>query len=58
MYLGSGIDLMGGYAFSACRSLISKCVESDELGKIFALVSSVESLVPIIIQQVEYKIKC
>jgi len=51
LYVASGVDLMGGYSMSACRSLISQCVTSHELGKIFALVSSVESLVPIAIEQ-------
>ena len=46
-YLGSAINFMGGYAFSASRSIVSKCVEKDELGKVFALLSSLESLVPI-----------
>merc|ERR1719402_1077366 len=52
LYLAGGIDMMGSYSISACKSLISKCVEPDELGKIFALVSSVESVVPIAIEQV------
>jgi hypothetical protein len=38
---------MGGYAFSATRSSISKCVDLDELGKVFAILASLESLVPI-----------
>jgi hypothetical protein len=38
---------MGGYAFSATRSSISKCVDRDELGKVFAILASLESLVPI-----------
>ena len=46
-YFGSAINIMGGYSFSASRSIVSKCVERDELGKVFALLSSLESLVPI-----------
>ena len=46
-YFGSAINIMGGYSFSAARSIVSKCVEPDELGKVFALLSSLESLVPI-----------
>ena len=46
-YLGSAINVLGGYSFSASRSIISKCVENDELGKVFALLSSMESVVPI-----------
>ena len=46
-YVGSSINPMGYYCFSACRSIASKCVESHELGKVFALLSAAESLVPI-----------
>ena len=51
-YFGSAINIMGGYGFSACRSIVSKCVEDYELGKVFALLSSIESLVPIGMSQV------
>merc|ERR1719239_1070898 len=51
LYVASAVDLMGGYAFSAARSAVSKCVEMDELGKVFALLYSVESLVPIMMTQ-------
>ena len=34
LYVASAVDLMGGYAFSAARSAVSKCVEMDELGKV------------------------
>ena len=44
--------MMGGYSFAACRSLISKCVEPDELGKVFALTGTVEALLPIAVAQV------
>lgn len=46
-YFGSAINVMGGYCFAACRSIVSKCVESHELGKVFALLAALESLVPI-----------
>jgi hypothetical protein len=52
LYLSSGVDIMGGYAFSATRSSISKCVDQDELGKVFAILASMESLVPIGMSQV------
>ena len=52
MYLGSGVDLLGRYAFSAARSATSKCVEMHELGKVFALLYSIESLVPMAMTQV------
>jgi len=47
LYLASAVDLMGGYSFAASRSIISKCVERHELGKVFAILASLESLVPI-----------
>jgi len=46
-YVATVISTMGGYSFSASRSIISQCVESHEIGKIFALLSSLESLVPL-----------
>lgn len=52
MYLGSAVDLMGSYAFSAARSATSKCVELHELGKVFALLYSIESLIPIFMTQI------
>eukprot|EP00090_Calanus_glacialis_P009730 TRINITY_DN18129_c0_g1_i1.p1 TRINITY_DN18129_c0_g1~~TRINITY_DN18129_c0_g1_i1.p1 ORF type:complete len:508 (-),score=86.66 TRINITY_DN18129_c0_g1_i1:102-1625(-) len=52
MYLGSGVDLLGRYSFSAARSATSKCVEMHELGKVFALLYSIESLVPMAMTQI------
>ena len=52
MYLGSGVDLLGSYAFSAARSATSKCVEMHELGKVFALLYSIESLIPMAMTQI------
>ena len=46
-YFGTIIAVMGTYSFSATKSIISKCVEGNELGKVFALLSSLECLVPI-----------
>ena len=44
LYLGCAFDMLGGYTFSSTRSIISQCVERDELGKVFAILAS---LVPI-----------
>ena len=52
LYLGSAVDLMGRYSFSAARSQTSKCVEMHELGKVFALLYSIESLVPMAMTQI------
>ena len=46
-YLASAIDFMGTYSFSAFIAIVSKCVDDDELGKVFALIASLEALVPI-----------
>ena len=51
-YFGTAIMIMGGYSFSVARSIVSNCVEPDELGKVFALLSSMESLLPIGMSQV------
>ena len=51
-YLGTTVAVMGGYTFSATRSIISQCVASDELGKVFALMSSLECMIPIYMSQV------
>ena len=53
MYLGSSIDLMASYSFSAIRSLATKCVEGDEVGKMLALIYSVESIIPMFMTQVQ-----
>jgi len=52
LYVGSAVDMMGGYSFSAARSAVTKCVELDELGKVFALLYSIESIVPMAMSQV------
>ena len=46
-YLGSSVSGLAGFSFAASRSIVSMCVEPDELGKVFALLSSMESIVPI-----------
>ena len=48
MYTSASVfGIMQSYTFAAARSIISKCVEENELGKVFALISSSEALVPI-----------
>ena len=47
MYFASGITLLGGIESTPLKSILSKCVETDEYGKIFTLAavsSSVASL--------------
>lgn len=48
MYFGPVAEIIGGTAFIAMRSLASKLVTSEELGKINSLFGIVESLAPLI----------
>ena len=57
MYLGSSVDLLASYSFSAIRSSCTKCVEIDEVGKVLALLYSVESIIPIFMTQVMRRLK-
>ncbi|XP_059080926.1 proton-coupled folate transporter-like isoform X1 [Tigriopus californicus] len=51
-YLGALIDLMDFYPLAVTRALISSCAPKHELGKVLALNSSLEGLVPLIISQI------
>lgn len=44
MYLASGIGFVGGLNDSMCRSLISEMVDKNEIAKIFAITTALESL--------------
>ena len=46
-YLGSFIDCVGFYAFNIRQSMVSCLVNQDELGKVMAFTSAVDSLFPI-----------
>ena len=46
-YLGSFIDALGFYAFNIRQSMVSCLVEPDELGKILAFTSAIDSVLPI-----------
>lgn len=48
LYLGPIADIVGGTTFIAMRSLASKIVSSDELGKINSIFGIVESIAPLI----------
>jgi len=52
LYTAAAVGFVAAYSVSTCRSIMSKCVENDELGKVFALLSSLESIVPIVMSQV------
>ena len=47
-YLAALVDLLQSCFSPAIRAIMSKCVTPEEIGKIFAILSSAESLVPII----------
>ena len=51
LYLSSFVDFMGHYGFTLSKALATNCVEVSELGKAFALLQSLESLVPIAMSQ-------
>ena len=47
-YLSTIVDFGTSIVAPPVRAQISQCVEPHELGKIFAMLASVESLIPII----------
>ena len=58
MYYGTALSVMGGMLSTPLRSMLSKCVESHEYGKIFTLSSvssSLASLLSSVIIQEMYK---
>ena len=46
-YLASFIDCLGFYAFNIRQSMVSSLVDRDELGKVMAFTSAVDSVFPI-----------
>ena len=52
LYQGTLIDTLGMYVLSLSRGLISVCVPIEDLGKIFAVMSTLDGLNPIIMSQV------
>lgn len=48
MFVGPVVEIMGGATFIAMRSIASKCVSKDELGKMNSLYSVIESISPLI----------
>ncbi|XP_071453296.1 probable peptidoglycan muropeptide transporter SLC46 isoform X2 [Hetaerina americana] len=47
MYVGSVITMFHGAASPMVRSIMSKCVHQNELGKVFMVTTSLEALVPL-----------
>ena len=52
LHQGTLIDTLGMYVLSLSRGLISVCVPIEDLGKIFAVMSTLDGLNPIIMSQV------
>jgi hypothetical protein len=50
-YFATLMDIVGSYAMSIMRSMLSTCVAPNELGKVYAFLSALESLLPIGIVQ-------
>ena len=49
---GAMLDLIGYYTDPVCRAMIAMCVPQEELGKVYALVATVEAIEPLFINQV------
>lgn len=48
MYAGSLVEMLNGTSFISMRSIASKLVSSDELGKVNSMLGVTESIVPLI----------
>lgn len=48
MYAGSAVELLSGTSFISMRSIASKLVASDELGRVNSLLGVTESVVPLV----------
>ena len=46
-YLAQGLGSIGNCKFAVVRSLISKCVDSNEVGKVFSMIAIIASIAPI-----------
>lgn len=48
MYLGALVEILNGTSFIAMRSIATKLVEKDELGKVNSLFGVAEALMPLL----------
>ena len=55
-YLACGIGILSGCKYSITRSLLSKCVEPQETGKMFSVVAIVSALVLLLANPILRKI--
>ena len=44
--------MIGYYTDPVCRAMIAMCVPQEELGKVYALVATVEAIEPLFVNQV------
>ena len=51
-YVGGMIDLLGSYAMSIARAMLSCCVPANELGKVYSLMTFIEAIAPLGVVQV------
>ncbi|KAG4072853.1 hypothetical protein HA402_002596 [Bradysia odoriphaga] len=48
LYLGPLVEIFSGTSFTAMRSIATKLVEKDELGKVNSLIGAAEALMPLV----------
>ncbi|XP_063219981.1 probable peptidoglycan muropeptide transporter SLC46 isoform X2 [Bacillus rossius redtenbacheri] len=48
LYLAIGVGVIGGISGPLCRAILSTTVPSNEIGKVFSIISSLESLTPLV----------
>ena len=46
-YLGFGLGTMGYCKYAVVRSLLSKCIDTDEVGKVFSILAVIASVAPV-----------
>lgn len=46
------IDILGGYASSITRAMLSFCVPKEELGKIYSVLSFIDGILPFAVSEV------
>ena len=50
------IDILGGYASSITRAMLSFCVPKEELGKIYSVLSFIDGILPFAVSEVYARI--
>ena len=49
---GDFVDLIGAYSMSVIRAMVTCCIPMNEFGKIYAVLTAFENLIPIGVSQV------